>query len=126
MVKPVHSMPVSNQYLDFVLDQLNDVGPVVHKRMFGGVGLYYDGLFFGLIDDDVLYFKVDETTRGRYEAARSRPFQPYGDGSYSMSYYSVPAGVLEDQEELSVWVQEAVAVSAKKTSKRATKGKPKR
>src|SRR6185503_7562850 len=73
-------MPVSKEYVEYVLDQLSCLGPIAHKRMFGGVGLYFDGLFFGLIDDDIVYFKVDDITRRRYEAARTKPFQPGGEG----------------------------------------------
>ena len=107
-------MSVTKQYLEYALDQLDCVGPVAHKRMFGGVGLYFDGLFFGLIDDDILYFKVDDETRLKYENANARAFQPYGEGSYSMSYYAVPAGVLEDRDKLKLWCKEAVDVARKK------------
>jgi DNA transformation protein len=112
-------MPVSSQYLEYILDQLGCVGSVVHKRMFGGIGLYFDDLFFGLIDDDVLYFKVDDQTRTKYEAARAKAFQPYGEGSYSVSYYAVPASVLEDQDQLRLWCNEAVGVARRKGPKKS-------
>ena len=93
-------MPVSEEYLDYVADQLSCIGQVTSKRMFGGAGLYYGGLFFGLIASDALYFKVDDENRQAYQAAGARPFQPYGDDSYSMSYYEVPVDVLEDVDQL--------------------------
>ena len=96
-------MAVSEQYLDYAVDQLGCIGEVVPKKMFGGVGLYCEGLFFGLIAGDVLYFKVADENRRGYEAAGSKPFQPYGEGSYSMSYYEVPADVLEDVDKLRAW-----------------------
>jgi DNA transformation protein len=107
-------MAVSEQYLDYVVDQLRCIGDVTAKRMFGGVGLYYDGLFFGLIAGDLLYFKVDDETRDFYQTAKARPFQPYGDESYSMSYYEVPVDVLEDTDKLRVWAKGAVAAAARK------------
>ena len=64
-------MPVSEEYLDYAVDQLGCIGEVAAKRMFGGVGLYRDGFFFGLISGDLLYFKVDEENRPDYEAAGS-------------------------------------------------------
>ena len=85
-------MPVSNDYRDFVLEQLAAVGSVSSRAMFGGVGLYLDGLFFAIIDDDILYFKADDASRKRYEAAGSRPFCP--DPSrpdQAMGYWQVPA-----------------------------------
>ncbi|HLG15680.1 MAG TPA: TfoX/Sxy family protein [Blastocatellia bacterium] len=104
-------MPVSNEYLQYVLDQLSCIGMVDHKRMFGGVGFYFDGSFFGLIDDDVLYFKVDDATRGRYERAGATGFDPYKDGRPSIGYFSVPVDVLEDRDELRVWAMEAIDVA---------------
>ena len=109
-------MPASKEYLEYVLDQLESFGPVVSKRMFGGVGLYSDALFFGLIDDDILYFKVDDQTRGGYLKAKSKGFDPYGDGNASLSYYSVPADVLEDTDELKVWAAAAVEAARRKTA----------
>jgi len=86
--------------------------------MFGGIGLYTGGVFFALIDDDSLYFKVDETTRAEFEGVGSRPFRPYGEDSYSMQYYEVPADVLESPVLLTHWAGKAVAVARKATAKR--------
>ena len=72
-------MPVSDGFVDFVLEQLDPLGPIVSKRMFGGVGLYAGDLFFALVSRDVLYLKADDDTRGRREAAGARPFQPFPD-----------------------------------------------
>jgi hypothetical protein len=60
-------MPVSPSYRAYVLEQLSGLGLVAPRSMFGGLGLYHDGLFFGLVDDDTLYLKVDKTTRPDYE-----------------------------------------------------------
>ena len=111
-------MAVSTDFRDFVIEQLAPAGRVAPRAMFGGVGLYLDGLFFALIDDDTLYFKVDDMTRGRYERAGSRPFCPYPDEpDKAMGYWQVPAEVLEDPDELATWAREAmgVALSKKKT-----------
>ena len=116
-------MAVSDGFVDYVLDQMESLGTVSPRRMFGGVGLYFEDLFFGLIAEDVVYLKVDESTRARYEAAGAKPFQPYGEGSYSMSYYEVPAGVLEDRDKLKAWAMEAVAIAARRA---AEKSRPRR
>ncbi len=109
-------MPVSEEYLDYVVDQLGCIGEVAAKRMFGGVGLYHDGLFFGLIASDLLYFKVDDENRPDYQTAGARPFQPYGDESYSMGYYEVPVDVLEDVDQLKKWARGAVDAAARKAA----------
>ena len=104
-------MPVSTQYREFVLEQLGRVAPVTSRRMFGGVGIYADGLFFALIDDDTLYLKVDDSNRGDFVAAGSQPFRPYGD-ERTMQYYELPGDVLEDADALRGWVDRAVTVAA--------------
>lgn len=104
-------MPVSADFAAYVIDQLSPLGRVVSRRMFSGVGLYADGLFFALIADDTLYFKVDDSTRPAYVARGCRQFQPFAD-QYSMSYYAVPADVLEDPDDLAVWARGAVRVAA--------------
>ena len=112
-------MSVSDDYRDFVLEQLAPAGRVTSRAMFGGVGLYLDGLFFALIDDDTLFFKTDEATRKRYESAGSKPFCPYPDQpDQSMGYWTVPAEVLEDSDELAAWAREAMGVALAKKRRR--------
>ena len=106
-------MPVNPSYKTYVLEQLQVLGPVVAKSMFGGVGLYRDAVFFGLIAEDSLYLKVDDSNRPEYEQAGARPFQPFGESSYSMQYYEVPADVLEDRAVLREWATKSVAVARK-------------
>lgn len=118
-------MAVSAGYQTFVLDQLRRVLPDVRaKRMFGGVGLYADELFFALIDDDVLYLKVDDATRSDYERRGLRPFQPFGEGTATMQYYPLPEDLLEDPDELRPWAEGAVAVARR--AKRNKRGGSKR
>src|SRR5207244_11358524 len=94
-------MPVSASFRTFVIEQLSRVVPRVRARsMFGGVGIYAGDVFFGLIADDTLYLKVDESTRPDFEARGMGPFRPYGEGGEVMQYYQVPADLLEDAESL--------------------------
>jgi len=107
-------MPVTDGFIAFVLDQLDPVGPVTLKPMFGGVGLYADDLFFALIAADVLYLKGDAATQGEREAAGARPFQPYPNrprGKGRMQYYSVPAAILEDGDALVAWAKQSIAIA---------------
>jgi DNA transformation protein len=113
-------MAVSDGYQAFVLDQLRRVLPGVRaKRMFGGVGLYADELFFALIDDDVLYLKVDDETRPGFERRGLRPFQPFGEGTATMQYYQLPEDLLEDPEALRPWAEGAVAVARRAKRKKS-------
>lgn len=105
-------MSVSQGFRTFVLEQLARTTTGLRARsMFGGVGLYCGELFFALMDDDVLYFKVDDTSRPRFEQRGMGPFRPAGEGGEVMQYYEVPADVLEDPEALGAWTSEAVEVA---------------
>lgn len=116
-------MSVSDDYRDFVLEQLAPAGRVAARRMFGGVGLYLDGLFFALIADDALYFKTGDSNRARYQQAGSRPFCPYPERpELQMGYWEVPADVLEDADELAAWAREALAVALASKSARKPAG----
>jgi DNA transformation protein and related proteins len=113
-------MPVSSSFRTFIVDQLSRVVPRVRTRsMFGGVGIYAGELFFALIADDTLYFKVDESNRADFEARRMGPFRPYGDSGEAMGYYQVPDELLDDPETLRPWAEKAIAVAAPKRVKRA-------
>ena len=63
-------------FKDFVLDQLQDLDGVDARRMFGGYGLYRDDTFFGILHKGKLYFKVDESTVGKYRRRKMKPFRP--------------------------------------------------
>lgn len=118
-------MAVSANYLSYVLDQLRGLGSLQSRRMFGGIGLYCDERFFALIDDDVLYFKVDDSNRADYTARGCRAFQPF-EGVVSMNYYRVPEEVLEDPDDVRGWARKAVAVAAaKKTPSRSSSSRRK-
>ena len=106
-----------------MLEQLGRVTPVVGKSMFGGVGIYAQGLFFALIAEDRLYFKVNATTRLEFEQRGMEPFRPFGEDS-AMGYYEVPADVAEDVVLLQLWMRKAIDVAA--TAKRGKSKRPKR
>ena len=104
-------MAVSQSYRDFVLEQLGGATPVTGKSMFGGVGIYAQGLFFALIAEDRLYFKVDDVTRSDFEGRGMEPFRPFGDDS-AMGYYEVPADIVEEVNQLETWMKRAIDVAA--------------
>lgn len=102
-------MSVSEEYLSYVVDQLACLGRVEPRRMFGGVGIYFKDLFFAVIADDCLYFKVDDSNRPDYQAAGMGPFRTYDGKETVMSYFEVPAEVLENRDRLRDWAQKALA-----------------
>jgi DNA transformation protein and related proteins len=95
-------------FRDFVLDQLQLLGEVDCRRMFGSYGLYHDGVFFGILSQGRLYFKTNAVTRGPYVQRGMQPFRPHPRQTLK-SYYAVPIDILEDHEQLTVWARQAVA-----------------
>lgn len=101
-------MAVSESYLTFVLEQLQGVRGVVTKRMFGGVGIYSGETFFAVIDNDTLFFKVDEVLSAKYRRLGMPPFMPIPGKAPMAGYYQVPPDVLEDADELARWATESI------------------
>ena len=113
-------MAVSAAYREYALEQLGRVSPITSRRMFGGVGVYCDGLFFALLAEDATYFKVDDGNRGDFEAAGSGPFVPWGYEK-PMQYYQVPEELMEDPERLRPWMEGALDVARRARSKKPGK-----
>ena len=112
--KTLRSLKVSEGFKSFVLDQLEEVGDVTPRSMFGGVGLYHRGVFFGIMARDTLYLKVDDQNRSDYDSAGMKPFRPYAHRSGTMEYYAVPVNVLESASELAAWARQSIAVAERK------------
>jgi len=111
-------MAVSDEFLDYIIDQFAGWGEVSARRMFGGAGLYCDGAMFGLIADDVAYLKVDDSNREDF-VRTGTAFNPFPEKAKSvvMPYYEIPVDALEDRELLGKWAQRALAVARKKKKK---------
>jgi DNA transformation protein len=114
-------MAVSVSFRTYLLEQMGQVRPVTTRPMFGGLTFFAEGRAFALADDGVVYFKVDDTNRSDFEAAGMGPFLPFGDPDRPMQYYELPAEILEDPEELAVWMALAIAVAERAKSKSAKK-----
>ena len=108
-------MAFSQDYLEFILEQLEDFGEVMHKKMFGGVGFYKEGIMFGGIMGGTLHLKVNDETRPDFEAADMTAFMN--------AYYEVPVDIIEDRTQLAIWAEKAyqVALVTKKVKKKKSK-----
>ena len=100
-------------FLRFLDDQFASIPGVNIRKMFGGVGVFRDGIMFGLgSSDEVLYFRADEETRSRYEAAGMKPFAyPMRGEDKSMPYWQVPEALFEDPDTFREWAEEAFAAA---------------
>jgi DNA transformation protein len=111
------------EFVGYVVESLRALGPVGARRMFGGHGIFMNGLMFGLIADDQLYLKVDDGNRAAYEAESLQPFTYSGKGKpVQMSYREAPSEGFDDPEILCDWAREAYAAAlradARKTRRR--------
>jgi DNA transformation protein len=116
-------MTGESEFVGFVIESLRPLGPVAARRMFGGHGIFMDGVMFGLIADDQLYLKVDDGNRTAYEAEGLQPFSYRGRGGrIETSYREAPSEGFEDPEVLCDWAREAYAAAlradARKTRRR--------
>lgn len=92
--------------------------------MFGGLGLYEGDLIFGIVANDTLYLKADQQTKATFEQAGMHPFEPFPDKRMQMSYYGVPADILEDLAELRPWVDLALEAARRAPAKKRKAKKP--
>lgn len=109
--KGAKSNPAAVQFASETVERLLPVGDVKWRSMFGGNGIFESGDMFAIVDSSSgLYFKADETTRARYEAAGSRQHSP-------MPYFEVPAEVADDDTMLVEWAVKAVEVAHRNSKK---------
>ena len=100
-------MSESAAVLAFARELFAGMGGVEARRMFGGAGLFAQGVMFGLIDDGVIYLKTDESLKSDLAGA----------GSHSWIYWSLPDSASDDPDEACAWGVRALAVAlAKKTA----------
>jgi DNA transformation protein and related proteins len=98
-------------------------GPVTVSRMFGGAGIWSDGLMFGLEFDGVIYLRVDDASIPDFESAGSKPFvyprakTPGKIGRPSRSFWRLPEPLYDDPDELAVWARRALAIAERKKFK---------
>lgn len=109
-------MKKNSPYLNYVLhDLLAGIEGITSKSMFGGISLYQYGIIFGIIIEDTLYFKVDDSNKQRYIELDSQPFTytSKNNKTVQMPYWIVPEEILEDSDTLRDWVDASIAIARK-------------
>jgi len=102
-----------NPYIDFLLEQFEPLGEIHARPMFGGHGMYCDGVFFALVANDAVFLKGDEVNRPDFVARGMRPFRPYEDRPDTMHYYEAPAEIFEDSDLLKLLAGSSVAAGVR-------------
>jgi DNA transformation protein len=107
-MSPSRKRGADSGFVEFVRDQLSDLGSVTVRTMFGGHGFYCAGAFFGIVFQGRVYFRADAETKKQYCARGMTPFRPSPKQTLK-NYYEVPADVLEDPDLAVAWAKRAVA-----------------
>ena len=102
-------------------------GKIVVRRMFGGEGLFRDGLMFGIVHEEKLYFKTSEESRRAFIAEGVGPlfFKFKNAEGVLTSYYELPDRLYDDPEELAQWARAAFAVALESPTAKKKRGNPK-
>jgi DNA transformation protein len=109
---------------DHISELFAQFRPVTVRRLFGGAGLYADGVMFAILSRDVIYLKADDETRAAFEREGCAPFsyQAKGGKRAIMSFWRVPERLYDDPDELAAWAERALVVARRSNEER---GKPK-
>lgn len=116
-------MAVSPEYKEFVIEQLERLGHVRMRGMFGGAGVYLGDLMFGVIFEETLYLKVDDRNRADYEAEGMGPFTfEMNDGTTGhLHYWEVPERLYDAPDELTTWARKSLDVMLSVKAEKAAK-----
>jgi len=115
-------MPTSNaekEFVSYVVDLMQPIGPVHAKAMFGGHGIFLEELMFGLVADSTLYLKADDETENDFKQKGLEAFTYNKKGKeYKLSYFQAPEETLEDSDQMRVWANKAYASALRAVSKK--------
>ncbi len=113
---------IEKEFVSYVVDLMQSIGPVRAKGMFGGHGIFLDDLMFGLVADGMLYLKADKGIIHEFEEKELEAFVYGRQGKvFKMSYYRAPEEALEDVEEMIVWANKAYGAALRAASKKRRK-----
>lgn len=117
---------VDQHTLDFAVSQFAELGHITVKKMFGGAGLYADGMIFALLDDGEIYIKVDAVNQPEFEAIGSQIFTYAVDetGPKTLNYWLLDSDRLAEKAECLKYGQLGIEASLRAAEKKRPK-KPK-
>jgi DNA transformation protein and related proteins len=113
-------MVASNEFAEFLRDQLAPLGRISMRRMFGKTGVFCDGFMLGMVRDNTLYFRVDDDNRADFKEAEAFPPLNYEKkgGTIDLSFWRAPERLFDEPEELVTWAQSALAAARRVATKR--------
>ena len=103
-----------SEFIGFLQELLEKWGQVTARRMFGGHGLYHEGLMFAIVMDNRLYLKADDLNRADFEALNLAPFTYLMKGNtVALSYWSAPDSIFDEPAEAVRWARSAWEAAAR-------------
>ena len=112
-------MSQDSEFAAYVVEIMQSVGPVYSKHMFGGHGIFLEGLMFGLIADKTLYLKVDKESKPDFTDLGLEAFSYNKNGKeMKMSYFQAPEEALEDMEVMNLWANKAYSAAIRAAVKK--------
>src|SRR5258708_38312580 len=106
-------MAARDSFAEFLRQQLAPLGSVTMRRMFGKTGVFCDGVMFGMVTNDTLYFRVDDHNRAVFKEAESFPPLSYEKKgrAIDLSFWRAPERLLDEPDELVTWARAALAAA---------------
>jgi DNA transformation protein and related proteins len=113
-------MVASDSFGEFLREQLAPLGRVTMRRMFGKTGVFCNGLMFGMVTNDTLYFRVDDHNQAVFKEAESVPPLSYEKGgrTIDLAFWRAPERLLDEPDELVTWARAALAAAHRVAAKR--------
>lgn len=113
-------MVASDSFAEFLREQLAPLGRVATRRMFGKTGVFCDGAMFGMVTDNMLYFRVDDRNREAFAEAASMPPLNYAKkgATIDLSFWRAPERLFDEPDELVDWARLALAAARRVAVKR--------
>jgi DNA transformation protein and related proteins len=113
-------MVASDDFAEFLRDQLAPVGRITMRRMFGKTGVFCDGVMLGMVTENTLYFRVDDGNRATFKEAESFPplnYEKKGE-TIDLAFWRAPERLFDEPEELVAWARAALAAARRVAAKR--------
>lgn len=108
-----------SEFVEYLHEVFERIGPIGIRKMFGGYGVYREGLMFGLVVDDTLYLKADAANARYFVEQGLAPFEYRKHGrTIRMSYYQAPDGIMDDREQAAIWARRSVAAALRSRAPR--------
>ncbi|PJX20979.1 hypothetical protein CAP48_16810 [Advenella sp. S44] len=121
-------MSVSRDFLEYVLDMLTPLGPITTRKMFGSVGLYFEGQMFAIVSsENRFYVKSDSHTQAQFDKSDCPPLtytrqKSNGDSkTIALSFYAPPEPILDDRQQILEWAQLGLQAAARVPQKKQSK-----